>query len=75
MEILFFGSLTDITKTPSIKMTATTDLHALKNYIFNTYPNLPASHIMIAVDNKLIHDNIALTDASVVAFMPPYSGG
>ena len=75
MEILFFGQLTDITKTSSIQMTDVSDLTALKKYLFEKFPALSASHIMIAVNNKLVKDNVELNDTSVVAFMPPYSGG
>ena len=75
MEILFFGQLTDITKTSSIQMTEASDLTALKKSLFEKFPALSASQIMIAVNNKLVKDNIELNDTSVVAFRPPYSGG
>lgn len=75
MEVLFFGQLTDITNTSSIRVEDQTDLNALKKYIFQQYPHLSNSNFIIAVDNKLVNDNIKLYEHSVVAFMPPYSGG
>lgn len=75
MEILFFGQLTDITKTSSLQINEASDLTALKKNLFEKFPALSASHFMVAVDNKLIKENVELTETSVVAFMPPYSGG
>ena len=75
MEILFFGQLTDITKASSIQMNGISDLIALKKHLFEKYPGLSAFNIMIAVDNRLVNDNVELADSSVIAFMPPYSGG
>ena len=75
MEVLFFGQLTEITKTPSLQVNSGSDLIELKTYIFDKFPTLSNIHFMIAVDNKLVNDNIKLSDHSVIAFMPPYSGG
>jgi molybdopterin converting factor small subunit len=75
MEILFFGQLTDITNTSSIQMKSAKDLNALKETLFEKYPMLRSAKHTIAVNNKLVNENITLDENSVIAFMSPYSGG
>ena len=75
MEVLFFGQLTDLTKTSLIQMKGVTDLESLKHILFERYPFLQSANFMIAVDNKLMNENIELKENSVIAFMSPYSGG
>ena len=75
MEVLFFGQVTDITNTSSLLVEACEDLDGLKHLLFNQFPNLGGAKLLIAVDNKIVHENISLNENSKVSFMSPYSGG
>ena len=75
MEVLFFGQVTDITNASSLLVETCEDLDALKYLLFNQFPNLATSKLLIAVDNKIVHENISLNENSKVSFMSPYSGG
>ena len=75
MEVLFFGQVTDITNTSSLLVETCEDLDGLKHFLFNQFPNLAGAKLLIAVDNKIVHENISLNENSKVSFMSPYSGG
>ena len=75
MEVLFFGQVTDITKTSSLLMETCEDLNHLKNLLFKQFPNLENAKLLISVDNKIVHENISLNENSKISFMSPYSGG
>jgi molybdopterin converting factor small subunit len=75
MEVLFFGQVTDITNTSSLLVDTCEDLDVLKYLLFNQFPNLADAKLLIAVDNKIVHENISLNENSKISFMSPYSGG
>ena len=75
MEVLFFGQVTDITNSSSLLVDTCEDLDVLKYLLFNQFPNLADAKLLIAVDNKIVHENISLNENSKISFMSPYSGG
>lgn len=75
MEVLFFGQVTDITKTSSLLMETCEDLNGLKSLLYKQFPNLENAKLLIAVNNKIVHENISLNENSKISFMSPYSGG
>ena len=75
MEVLFFGQVTDITNSSSLLVETCEDLDVLKYLLFNQFPNLADAKLLIAVDNKIVHENISLNENSKISFMSPYSGG
>jgi molybdopterin synthase sulfur carrier subunit len=75
IELLFFGQLTDITGTTVVMLDHMLDMDTLKHHVFEMYPSLQQSKLMIAVNNKLVTENEVIPEGAKIAFMPPYSGG
>jgi sulfur-carrier protein len=74
MQIILFGRLTEITGGP-VSIDHATDTDSLINYLHMTYPALAESKYMIAVDKEIVNANTLLNKNSVVALLPPFSGG
>ena len=75
IELLFFGQLTDLTGTTVVMLDHMPDTDTLKHHVFDMYPSLQQSKLMIAVNNKLVTENEVIPEGAKIAFMPPYSGG
>jgi molybdopterin converting factor small subunit len=45
------------------------------NTIIEMYPALATATFKVALNNKLVNDNIEIAENSIIAFMPPFSGG
>jgi molybdopterin synthase sulfur carrier subunit len=75
IELLFFGQLTDITGTTVVMLDHMPNTDTLKHHVFEMYPSLQQAKLMIAVNNKLVTENVVIPDGAKIAFMPPYSGG
>ena len=75
VSILFFGQLRDITGSNKIILDDIHDTSSLIQILNNKYPALIESKYIIAVDNKIIFDKKSLDNNSIIALMPPYSGG
>lgn len=74
-EILFFGSLAEVTGVNSIRLWEVTDTDSIKNIIEKRYPLLMGHSYVLALDKELIHKNHVLRGTHTIAFMPPFSGG
>ena len=74
MHVLLFGQLADIAGS-SVSLEGVSDTDSLINALHNKYPRLAISKYAIAVDKKIISSNQQLSEKSVVALMPPFSGG
>ena len=75
LEIRFFGQLTDLTKTEKVLIEDIHDTDMMINKIMEMYPALATATFKVALNNKLVNDNIEITENSIIAFMPPFSGG
>ncbi|MBC7758084.1 MAG: MoaD/ThiS family protein [Phormidesmis sp. FL-bin-119] len=75
VKVLIFGQLTDITRESEIYLKEVSDRDELVNKLVQQYPALADSKYAIAVDRKVITQNIRLTDECTVALLPPFSGG
>lgn len=75
VKVLIFGQLTDITGVSEIHLNDVSDRDELIAALIRNYPEFADSKYAIAVDKQVINDNIALPDYSVVALLPPFSGG
>lgn len=74
-NIIIFGQLTEITGTGSLALTGITDTNALVKELNRKYPGLANVKYMIAVDKKMVTENVVLNEYSTIALMPPFSGG
>ena len=75
VKVLIFGQLTDITGVTEIQVNDVSDRDQLIAALNNQYPSLADSKYAIAVNKQMINENIALTDNSIIALLPPFSGG
>ena len=75
VKVLIFGQLTDITGVSEIQVNDVSDRDQLIAALNNQYPGLADSKYAIAVNKQVINENIALTDNSIIALLPPFSGG
>lgn len=74
-DILVFGQLADAVATSTITIEKTDSVAALKIKLFDKYPQLQDKTFLIAVDNKIASDDGLISDESVIALLPPFSGG
>ena len=74
MHIIFFGRLADIAGN-SVFVHDVADTDSLINALQNTYPALAEAKYVIAVNKQVITSNTLLNENSVVALLPPFSGG
>jgi molybdopterin synthase sulfur carrier subunit len=75
VNVMLFGKLADVTGSRQVAVQNVQDTNQLLQQLKNNYPALGNLPYLVAVDEQLISDNTMLTDGSVVALLPPYSGG
>jgi molybdopterin synthase sulfur carrier subunit len=74
LQIQLYGQLTDIAG-KSLTLETVRDTDALKELLHRKYPALQGIEYQIAVNKQLIHHNTELPEGSIVALLPPFSGG
>ena len=74
MQIMMFGKLSEITGN-SISINDVSDTESMEKILHAQFPALADSKYVIAVNKKIIKENTILSDNSVVALLPPFSGG
>jgi sulfur-carrier protein len=75
VSVILFGQLRDITGGSSVEMENVSDLRSLKSALQARFPKLAEAEYIIAVDKKIVHENLELEDNVEIALLPPYSGG
>jgi molybdopterin synthase sulfur carrier subunit len=75
VNVLSFGQVADIINTSSFNMSNVADIDTLKQLLEDKFPQLKEINYAIAVDKKVATGNVVLQDKSVVALLPPFSGG
>ena len=73
LKVIMFGKLADITGN-SVSVIAV-DTDSLINILHKDYPALANTKYVIAVDKQIINENTVLNNNSIVALLPPFSGG
>ena len=74
VKIILFGKLADIAGS-SVSVDNVTDTNSLINALHKNYPALSNTKYVIAVDKQVINGNTILKKDSLVALLPPFSGG
>lgn len=69
-----FGRLADIAGN-TIAIDDVKDTDALVNELNKKYPALSNARYVIAVNKQIIKEKTVLDNSSVVALLPPFSGG
>jgi len=75
VKVMIFGQLTDIIKSNTLTLTGTTDTKGLVDELKKQYPALNQAKYILAVDKQTVTENTILKDGSIVALLPPFSGG
>jgi len=73
IKIIAFGQIAEITG-KEITLEAN-DITSLKIALEEKFTSLSGRKYAIAVNKKLVQENIELIENDTVALMPPYSGG
>jgi len=74
LSIIAFGQIAEIVGHEEFSMDAS-DTDALQILLLSKFPGLKNKKFAISVDKLLIKTNTTLRDHSVVALLPPFSGG
>ena len=74
VKIILFGKLAEIAGS-SVSIDNVTDTDSLINVLHKNYPALSNIKYVIAVDKQVVKENTALSRKSMVALLPPFSGG
>ena len=75
IEILLFGQVADLLNTSSVAIDVEGDTKALHDALLEQFPQLANARYTMAVNKKTISVNTKLTEGSIVALLPPFSGG
>jgi len=75
MTIKVFGQLTDVFKQENISVENAADVEELKKRLLDSFPALADKTFVVAVNKKIIHKNISLSENAEIALLPPFSGG
>ena len=74
VTVMIFGSLTDVIG-ESIELEKIADTNTLISELNERFPALQHSKYLVAVNKKMINENIKLNGNETVALMSPFSGG
>ena len=75
MQIKTFGKITEIVN-KDFEISFPKTVRALKSELETIFPDLAGLSYTIAIDNEIINDeHQVIQHASVLAIMPPFSGG
>lgn len=75
IQIMIFGQLTDIINNNTLTVTGIADTNSLVTELNKRYPALADTKYMMAVNKQTVTANTALKEDSIVALLPPFSGG
>ena len=75
MRIMIFGQLTDIINSHELTLTEIADTDSLVSELNKRYPSLSGARYMMAVNKQTVTTNTILKEDSIVALLPPFSGG
>lgn len=75
ITIVAFGSVTDIIGKYDITINDVDNTNELITQLEKIYPALKSANYALAVNKKIINQAEPLEDNSVVALLPPFSGG
>lgn len=75
INVMIFGQLTDILSKQTLTLNDIADTNQLVSELNKQYPALAQAKFVIAVDKQTVSGNTKLRDGSMVALLPPFSGG
>jgi molybdopterin synthase sulfur carrier subunit len=75
INLLSFGSLTEIVDSGLIIDSELTDSDSVRNYLLKNHPEIADKKFVMAINKTIIRQNTDLTELDTVAILPPFSGG
>ena len=75
IRIMIFGQLTDIINSNILTLADISDTNGLVSELHKRFPALAGTKYMMAVNKQTITTNTILKEDSIVALLPPFSGG
>ncbi len=75
MDIKVFGQLKDVFHEENISIESVNNVDELKKQLHTQFPGLSKKSFVVAVNRKIIHENISLQHDAEIALLPPFSGG
>ena len=75
IKFLAFGQVATITGNSFELNESVADTDSLKSVLHYQYPALNEIKYALAVDKKLVNENMELNENVTVALLPPFSGG
>ena len=76
VKILWFAHLSEAVGKRELEIeVARMTVAALKKQLQEQYPDLVLEHVLTAVNEEYVADDMVLDNGDVVAFIPPVSGG
>ena len=74
MRILLFGMIAEKAGAGELELTAP-GTHALRQLLLQRIEGLDRMSFALAVDRRVVHDDIVLTGREEIALLPPFAGG
>ena len=75
VQVMIFGQLTDILGGTTIELPSVKDSNELERILIERYPVLANTKYRIAINKQLISGNVNISAETVIALLPPFSGG
>jgi len=75
MKTKFFGQVADFMGSKELEVLEIESTEKLIQYFNSTFPGFENQKFAIAVDNTIVTGDTNLQANTVVAFLPPFSGG
>lgn len=74
-DILLFGQLAEVVGCTQMTLEGVSDTNKLMEEMHKQFPALAQSKYVVAVNKQVITKNTQLSNNSIVAILPPFSGG
>jgi molybdopterin synthase sulfur carrier subunit len=74
MRVLLFGMIAEKAGAAEIDVSAIST-HALKRDLEQRIPGLDRMSYALAVERRIVHEDLPLTGREEVALLPPFAGG
>jgi sulfur-carrier protein len=75
ITITAFGRMSELLKANELVLDNCSNIMDLKTHLEQNYPATKEISFLIAVNRKVIHENVDLNEQDEIALLPPYSGG
>ncbi|AXY73311.1 MoaD/ThiS family protein [Paraflavitalea soli] len=75
LTIRLFGQFAEMAGSHSLQVDQVADTDALRRRLETMFPVLQSIPYLVAVDKDIATGNTILQPTSVIALLPPYSGG